>query len=368
MRKNEFSVLIPDGESQHAITVLRCLKQMKNVTVFILSANRGSMVRFSRYCNRFISYTDGNRPETRLNAIYDAIEKLKPDVVLPVDVETISLLAANKENLSKLTSVVPLPSTDAFQIANHKGLLSQWAKQNEIPCPPTLLFKKNDAEFDEALSTFSFPVLLKPCDGFGGEGIEIFENLKDFKNYCKNHTSSRQYILQSFIKGYDQDCSVLCDNGKILAYTMQKGFIDGNTKFRRADGIDLFYDSKAHQLVSRIVEKLHWTGIAHMDLRYDEEDEEVKLIEINPRYWGSLLGSLCSGVNFPYLACLVGLNRDLVKSEIKPMRYIQGKAAVKIMAKMLLSRKIEETDIKTSFKFILKDPLPSIMHGFQMVK
>jgi predicted ATP-grasp superfamily ATP-dependent carboligase len=363
MRKEQFSVLIPDGESDHSINVLRCLGQMNNVSVFVLSSDPRKAIRYSRYCTKFISYQDENCM-SRINAICETVKKIKPDVVLPVDVHTIPLLSDDKL-LPKLTSLVPLPSVESFKIANNKWLLAQWLKINDIPCPRTILFKSDDPDFEKIISSFAFPVLLKPSAGFGGEGIEFFPEPQHLHHYCKKQNFSREFILQNFIDGYDLDCSVLCMNGKIMAYTIQKEFISG-ASFRRATAIDFFYDRNTYNLVSEVVKKLDWSGIAHIDLRYDVADDQVKLIEINPRYWGSLMGSFCSGVNFPYLACLLALKQNLVQSEGKPLRYMQGKTAVKSIAKKMLGN--GNSDIETSLKFILKDPLPTIAHHFRPVK
>ncbi len=360
--KEFFSVLIPDGESHHALNVIRCLGQLKNLRVFVLSNDANAPIRFSRYCYQFISYQNGNSDESRLDTIYETVKKIKPDVVLPVDIITIPLLSEDTRKLSDLTSIAPLPCLDSFKIANHKGLLSQWLKKNQISCPPTILFQKDSTEFHKALSSFAFPALLKPCVGYGGEGIEIFQNQNEFRKYCSAHTFSREFILQSFISGYDLDCSILCEKGKILAYTIQKGFLNGPYRFRRAAAIDFINDSNTYNLVSKVAEKLNWSGIAHVDLRFDVEDEQVKLIEINPRYWGSLMGSFSSGVNFPYIASLAALKREIIKSYSKQIRYMQGSLAIKSIVKNILRGNAKNQDVKTSIKFILEDPLPTISY------
>ena len=356
-----FSVLIPDGESDHSINVLRCLGQVNGVKVFVLSADPRKAIRYSRYCTKFISYADEN-PNSRINAIYEAVEKTRPDVVLPVDVHTIPLLSEDKA-LAKLTSVVPLPSVDSFNLANNKWLLAKWLKTNDIPYPPTTLFNQ-DFNWD-ARESSSSGVLLKPTVGFGGEGIEYFADATQLDSRCKVQHFSREFILQNFIDGYDLDCSVLCQDRKILAYTIQKESISGEN-FRRAAAIEFFYDRNTHELVTDVVKKLNWSGIAHIDLRYDVKENQVKLIEINPRYWGSMMGSFCAGVNFPYLASLVALKQDLGLPECKPIRYMQGRTAIKSMAKYIVDR--INPDFKTSLKFIVQDPLPTIINYFQPVK
>lgn len=84
---------------------------------------------------------------------------------------------------------------------------------------------------------------------------------------------------------------------------------------------------------------------------------------MNPRFWSSVTGSLCAGVNFPYLACLAGLKQDILKKEPKLKRYVNGSVAVKILAQRLIpgNRKNHYYD-NSIIKFLLRDPLP---HAFE---
>lgn len=358
--KEDFSVLIPDGQSPQALGVLQCLGQMKNVRTYILSNDKRTSIRFSRHSTQFFSYLKGVDNEGRLEAIYNTIKKVNVDVVLPVDCKGIRFLSANSDSLSQLTSIAPLPETKAMDIALDKWLLAEWLKKNHIPCPPTILYQKNDS-FDECLSTIRFPVLIKPTLGGMGKGIKLFDKREALYSFFKSHVISEEFIVQSFINGYDIDCSVLCKEGKILAHTIQKGFINGPNPFGAPAGIDFLFDGCTFKVVKEVVEKLNWSGVAHFDLRYDEEDKQVKVIEMNPRFWGSVLGSLCAGVNFPYLACLTGLKRDLPEIMVQPIRFVQGKVAIKITTQRLLGRK--RTDLyydNSIIEFLLKDPLPNM--------
>ncbi len=44
-----------------------------------------------------------------------------------------------------------------------------------------------------------------------------------------------------------------------------------------------------------------WSGVAMVEFRVDPRDGIPKLMEVNPRFWGSLQLSILSGVDFPHL-------------------------------------------------------------------
>jgi len=362
-----FSVLIPDGESPQALGVLRCLGQIKNIKVYVLSNNPWASARFSRYTSRFFSYEDKKTNVGRLNEIHKIVKEMKVDIILPVDGKTLQLFCTNREIVLEMGSVAPFPKSDAFEIANNKWLLAEWLKSNQIPHPSTILYQTNST-FEEDLSCMSFPVLIKPVIGGNGNGIRIFNTPAALNSFCKQHVHSGEFIVQSFIDGHDIDCSVLCQEGKILAYTIQKGFINSSRQFGPPAGIDFLYDQTTYEVVRELVEKFNWSGVVHIDLRYDKQDKQVKVIEMNPRFWSSVIGSLCAGINFPYLACLAGLNHDISKNEPQIKRFVNGRVAIKILAQRLVLKKRKDLYFDNSIiEFLLRDPLPTLVGKFSKI-
>ncbi|MFQ5436991.1 MAG: ATP-grasp domain-containing protein, partial [Anaerolineae bacterium] len=136
-----------------------------------------------------------------------------------------------------------------------------------IPCPRTRLVT-SDENFEQSLNCLSFPALLKPVRGSDGKGIQIFnDSVSLIKTLEKNKDFAGQYIVQSFIDGYDIDCNVLCQDGKILAHTIQKGFIFRGRQFAPPAGIEFVQNEQIFEIVNRWVSATRWTGVAHLDLR-----------------------------------------------------------------------------------------------------
>jgi predicted ATP-grasp superfamily ATP-dependent carboligase len=359
----DFTVLIPDGENMFAILVLRCLSQIPRLRTYILSNTPWAPIRLSRYGNQFFSNKRGKSDEGRLEAIWHTVKQMKADVILPVGQDTIRLMSKHAAILPQFAAVAPLPAVEAFDIAVDKWSLADWLKRNDIPHPPTMLFQPKK-DFDKRVSDLQFPVLIKPTRGGNGRGIKYFNDPSVLLTFFKENLCLEEFIVQSFVRGYDIDCSVLCEEGKILAYTIQKGFIEGYHPFGPPAGIEFLDDRATYDVVRRLVDRLHWSGIAHIDLRYDEQDKQIKVIEINPRYWGTLLGSLIAGVNFPYLACLAGLRAEVPKIEYQFKRFVAGTAAVKLLSQRFLKGNKADLNFDcSSIGFILKDPLPEILMG-----
>jgi predicted ATP-grasp superfamily ATP-dependent carboligase len=65
------------------------------------------------------------------------------------------------------------------------------------------------------------------------------------------------------------------------------------------------YDEELKNLGLKLLHHLDWHGVAMVEFKKDETDNRYKLMEINPKFWGSLELSYRCGINFPYLAYLL---------------------------------------------------------------
>ena len=73
-----------------------------------------------------------------------------------------------------------------------------------------------------------------------------------------------------------------------------------------------FYDSDLLMYGKSLLEKLNWHGPAMVEFKRDDNDNQFKLIEINPKLWGSLELSTISGINFPYQIYLLATNKQII--------------------------------------------------------
>ncbi len=354
MPPKKISVLMLDGESDFAIFAARCLAQTPEVELHVLSVSPWTPLQFSRRRQSFILQKKG---EDRLAAIRRAVKSVSPDVILPVDEPATQFVIEHLLKFQEMAALPPLPEKSVFKTLTNKWQLAQMLRKNRLSGPATILYTANQ-DFERQAAALHFPVLLKPAQGRGGEGIRRFDAPADLLAYLTENPPSAQYIVQEFITGYDVDCSVLCKDGKILAYTIQQGVISGAESFAAPAGIDFIWNEQVFDLVARALSAVNFSGIAHLDLRYDAQAKEVKLIEVNARYWGSLIGSLIVGVNFPYLACLAALNIPFTRPEYCFERYVAPGAALKEIKRSLLNRQKRNFSYRnTGLPYALTDPI-----------
>ena len=131
--------------------------------------------------------------------------------------------------------------------------------------------------------------------------------------------------------------------------------------FRPPCGIDFIEDHRVLGVVSELMNAIEWTGVAHLDLRIDELSGEITVIEANPRFWGSVIGSMHAGVNFPYLKCLVGMGQRFEVPRFRPCRYVSGGGAVQQWIRGRLGTKQAGFGFSdTAFRYVVADPWPTI--------
>ncbi len=358
------SVLIPDGEHPLALRVIRSLGFSRRVTVDVMTSDRWLPARFSRFCRRCHFTTARLAEPERGPAILDALGQAPVDVLLPVSVEGIRLVLAQRQALASHAALPPLPDSATLETANDKTALHRLARCCRVPVPPSLVFP-DDVPEPEALRGLAYPVLLKPAAWDGGQGFRLFHEPRSLATFLEADPAAptgARYLLQSYLPGSDFGLNVLCRQGSILAFTVQKNPLRVSPPFGPAAGIHFVRDPEPLEIGRRLLSALRWDGVANLDMLRCAATGETMLLEMNPRYWRTLIGSLCAGVNFPYLACLAALGRPLPPTEYRTIAYAERSVAFREALRAAAGRALLPGFClaNTSLSATLKDPLPDL--------
>ena len=239
---------------------------------------------------------------------YSFLSEKKEDEYIALPIEETSLLEYYKlkETHSNISSL--LSSIDDFSISRDKYKLMEFCYKESIPSPITF-FSKN-----ELLDNNIFPILAKRRIGEGSKGMKKLTGKKNLVEFLKNNRFE-EYVFQEFIEGERNvfGAFFLFNNGKLESW-------NGHNRIRTypvKGGVSVFSKETKNDILceigENILKKLNWSGIAMIEFMYDKKDNEYKVIEINPRLWGSIL--LSGNLIKKYLE--ISLNKEIVKAIYK---------------------------------------------------
>lgn len=138
--------------------------------------------------------------------------------------------------------------------------------------------------------------VVKPEDGAGCEGIQLFDSLHDLKLWMSKAERYSQYLAQPYQQGITASFSMLCRNGKawLLSCNRQHIVCDGR-QFKltgiTVNGMLSFwqrFETIARKIAKMLPDALGYIGV---DIIVDvENNNKIYVLEINPRLTTSYIG------------------------------------------------------------------------------
>jgi D-aspartate ligase len=348
----KISVLVIDGKWGVATAVIRCLAANPGVRIHLFSSDPKGPIRYSRHVTTFLHHSSRSEDELEEKVRHAALTT-RSELLLASSAVTTEFLIRRGAGIPN-TRLMRLPRLQSFRTANDKWAFHLAAQACSASSPRTWR-----ADDQGSLEHAAFPLLLKPRIGQGGVGIVRANNMAELLTARRlSNVTPGSHIIQEFIPGKDIGCSVFCEEGRIVAWTAQEAIQPGMTEFGPALTLRFLRHQGAFTQAAKIVESLNWSGVANFDMRVRDRDGELFLLEMNPRFWASIHGSLRAGIDF------VGLNSSLVQpasglmANTRQLDYYQG---FKALAPWLRG-------CATDLGCRLCDPLPDLMRKIHGLK
>ncbi len=288
------------GSDANAYYMCRCVHELYNKKVKLIAHKPMSFVNHSS----IIEATYDSRLwdiKQFADAINEYVANIKADKIICISSnETYAKgLVANKKKLDRrilfnyvdLDILESLMMKDKFYETYHNsGLL-----------PKTIIYDLND----ELKIDFDFPVIIKPNDVIDFNHIEFAGKKKIYKlnnidevthtiECFKKSSYKGKLIIQEYIPGDDSslfDGVVYCNSkGKCELFAFAQIGLQEHTANMVGNAACLInnfntngHDQKIIYQFKEFMEKIHFKGIAELDIKYDHRDGKYKILEINAR-------------------------------------------------------------------------------------
>ena len=306
-------VLVLDGFWNKTLAAVRSLGR-RGVFVGAGERTRLAPALFSRHCRRRFVYPSPTRsPEAFFASVERELEAGRYDVLLPMELTTQLAVVERRGRLERRVRI-PFADADRTRRVHDKGCLATFARDHEIACPATVC--PEGPERAAAMSGhLPYPVLVKPRHSSGGRGIVRVERPADLADaYAKVHAAFPAPIVQERLPpgGDAVGVAVLMN----FASEPRASFVYRRVReYPPSGGPSTFRESirdpDVQATAERLLSLLGWVGVAMVEFRVDPRDGQPKLLEVNPRFWGSLHHAILCGVDFPWLLCRLAGDGDV---------------------------------------------------------
>ena len=247
-----------------------------------------------------------------------------------------------------------------------------YSTYKELPIPSTYIYNVNEELNLNSISSFGYPLILKPGDGILYHEHEFFAQHKVYKikdekelfdviNKIKKSGYNGNLIIQEFIDGDDSylfDCVAYKDrlgNVKLMTFAqigLQEHTITGiGNATVLVNGFNSFGQTEETVIkLKQFLDNFDYHGFLEFDLKYDVKSKEFKVLEINPRQARSSYYLTYMGYNLvEYLV------NDLIFKKDFQFVFIKDKVCLSFVPKIVIKKYIKNSKLKKEILRLYKE-------------
>jgi len=308
------TVLVTNYNYKNALAAVRDIGK-NNIQVHTCGPpTRNRVASFSGYSSGWAIYTSPNENMERFIAdIRKIIASREYEMILPIGVDTTIPCSYYKEELQQYTRV-PVADYEILERAHDKYRTIEIAESVDVPVPYTTMMSVEKLTEE----SFNYPIVIKARKGASGSGTryatskaELNKIIRGFENKKSTYIHDfEKPMIQEYIPGELLDVCVLFNKGQPRAALAQRRVVT----YPPSGGVGIvnetIEDPEPIELATRLLQKMKWHGVAQIEFKRDEEGVP-RLMEVNPKFWGTLELSIAAGLNFPYLLYKMTMEGDI---------------------------------------------------------
>ncbi len=236
------------------------------------------------------------------------VQRERPVLFITSD-DFLPVVSSNRDILGQ-HFLMNLPSHEVMTSVTDKLRQAEMADKAGVPCPLTVSLGSMD-DLVRARSHLPYPVLVKARDVNAwrkhiGGSIKVFVacDEEDLMAKCAPLIAEGIRVMaQQIVRGPDTNhykvcCCISRKGESLLLFTLQK-LRQQPVNFGVGSVVRSVHYPELQEVGERFFKSIGYCGVGSAEFKLDEVDQDLKLIELNPRYWQqNALAERC-GMNFP---------------------------------------------------------------------
>lgn len=300
------TAVVLDGDQRAALAVVRSLGS-RGLRVIVCSTRSKSLAGASRWChNEYVVPNVEIKADALVPALAEIVKQEQASIIFPITDATLTQLSGRT---SVAEAVVACPPKESYFAVSDKSALVQRALELGVRAPRSVVVN-DDAEYRDALSDWSGPVVIKPAcsryrsgDAIRSTSVIIAEDraeaLAVLPRLC--WLGRIPCLLQEFVSGHGAGVFAVYDHCGPVGWFSHKRLREKPP----SGGVSVLCESapldvQLERLAKTLLDDAQWLGPAMVEFRIDSKGLPW-LMEINGRFWGSLQLSIDCGLDLPWL-------------------------------------------------------------------
>ncbi len=292
-------ILLGEISSYKAIVIAKFLKE-SYIDIYLIGYDYKKITRtiHTKYCNEIVIVVSPQKNiQDHISSISKIIKEKEIELFIPVDSGTYDEYIKSKESFGESFNYIG--EYNIYEQLHDKSKSSILASNLGIRIPKTF----------SSINEAKIPFVVKPTNLSSSKGVEyVFSEKK--RNRIKINS---KFILQEYVEGVGCGYSVFASKGNIVVshghLRLAEYPITGGSSVYRAS----FESQEMFEIAKKLLEETAWSGFAMFEFKLTPSNEII-LIEVNPRIWGSINQGLQNGAC--YFKFLLGEPDEAIKRDV----------------------------------------------------
>jgi len=311
--KLNYDVLLTNGWNRISYNILRRLANSGLSVVLGVDKYSGMGVYSNlKHCNfTHTAYDDSE--DKFISDVVNFIKKNNVNVYIPTG-EDIFIVAKHIDKFKDLNTRIPISYYTTLSKLHNKSESYHLAESLNIPIPATII-PNSFKDINKFGDKVGYPLVFKNFFSTSAKGVfylfeERLHETTD-KLLYKQKLKFGEFLIQQFVHGEGYGVSMLLNKGAVIASFTHKRLREktntgGPSTLRVSTKNDVL-----EKYAKIILTSQKFTGIAMVEFKFNEEKQQSWLIEVNPRFWGSVGLAINSGVDFPNMLYDLAIGKEI---------------------------------------------------------
>lgn len=294
------AAIICAGGMGSAVAAARSLGR-RGIPVVGVAFDQAHPLLKSRYCTESHVITSPEEDYSQFKVSLARIaEQAHVHTLLPIadyDIYTVTKYADQYIDHLEL----PIVDWSTFKMVWDREQLLEVASRLNIDIPETKRLSTWDRWSEPSIIKSRYSIL--ESDGrLSYPGVKFVDINSDIKIEPVQNEMNHEPLVQRYIgEGTEFGFFAIANHGEPIATFQHRrirstNYFGGASAYRTA-----VRDPKLASLGKALLSELEWHGPAMVEFRRNDTTGEYKLMEINPRFWGSLALPIAASVDFPWI-------------------------------------------------------------------